>query len=67
MCMYLRAKFEVSSIILTSFRQGVSLHSPHPPPQNEPIISPLRLGLSLMKNNYILDSLRRGCKQKIEM
>ena len=30
---YFRAKFEVSSVILTSFRQGVIL--PLPPPQNE--------------------------------
>ena len=40
---YLRAKFEVSSIILTSFRQGVIL--PPSPPQNEPLKSPPRLGL----------------------
>ena len=33
---YLRAKFEVSSIILTGFRQGVILP---PPPQNEPLKS----------------------------
>ena len=34
MCMHLRSKFQVSSIILTSFRQGVILHlspPPHPP------------------------------------
>ena len=35
MCVYLRAKFEVSSTIITSFRQGV--------PQNEPPKSPPRL------------------------
>ena len=30
MCVYLRAKFQVSSIILTSFRQGVVLRPlPH--------------------------------------
>ena len=48
MCLYLRAKFEVSSIILTSFRQGVILLPPplpHPPPKNETIKSPPRLGL----------------------
>ena len=33
MGVYLRAKFEVSSIILTGFRQGgVILHPPPPPP-----------------------------------
>ena len=34
MCVYLRVKFVVSSIILTSFRQGVILHllTPTPPP-----------------------------------
>ena len=35
MCVYLRAKFEVSSTIITSFRQGV--------PQNGPPKSPPRL------------------------
>ena len=45
MCVYLRTKFEVSSIILTSFRQGV-IPPPPPPPQNEPLKSPLRLGLT---------------------
>ena len=39
---YLRAKFEVSSIILTSFRQGGTLP---PPPQNKLLKSPRRLGL----------------------
>ena len=29
MDLYLRAKFEVSSLILTSFRQGVILPHPH--------------------------------------
>ena len=33
--MYLRTKFQVSSIILTSFRQGVILPSSLSPPQNE--------------------------------
>ena len=42
MGVYLRAKFEVSSIILTGFRQGVILP---PPPQNESLKSPPRLGL----------------------
>ena len=47
MAVYLRVKFQVSSIILTSFRQGVGggvILLP-PPPQNEPLKSPLRLGL----------------------
>ena len=42
-CVYLCAKFEVSSIILTSFRQGGNF-TPLPP-QNEPLKSPPRLGL----------------------
>ena len=41
MCVYVRTKFEVSSIILTSFRRG------NPPPQNEPLKSPPRLGLNV--------------------
>ena len=44
--MYLRAKFEVSSIILTGFRRG-GVNSP-PPPQNEPLKSQPRLGLKLV-------------------
>ena len=41
MCVYFRAKYQVSSIILTSFRQGevVILPPPLPPPQNEPLKS----------------------------
>ena len=44
-------RFQVSSIILTSFRQGVVLHSPtlHLPPirpQNKPLKSPPRLALN---------------------
>ena len=50
MSVYLRAKFEVSSTILTSFRQGVIL-PPSPKPQNEPLKSPPRLGL----NNSLKD------------
>ena len=45
MGVYLRAKFEVSSIIVTGFRQGVILAPPPPTPQNEPLKSPFRLGL----------------------
>ena len=58
MYLYFRAKFEVSSIILTSFRQGrgwggeVILSPPHPP-QNEPLISPPRLVLTnIMKQTH---------------
>ena len=43
MGVYLPAIFEVSSIILTSFRQGGGRNSS--PPQNEPLKSPPRLGL----------------------
>ena len=43
MCLCLHAKFQVSSIILTGFRQRDNLS----PPQNEPLKkSPPRLGLS---------------------
>ena len=48
MGLYLRAKFEVSSIILTSFRLGREGGDFTPPlsPQKEPLKSPPRLGLS---------------------
>ena len=42
MGMYLCAKFEVSSVILTSFRQWAY----SPPPQNEPLKSPPKLELN---------------------
>ena len=42
--MYLRSKFQVSSIIITSFKQGVI--PPPPPLQKEPLGSPYRLGLT---------------------
>ena len=46
MCVYLRDKFEVSSIILTSLRQQVGVGGNYIlPPQNEPIKSLPRLGL----------------------
>ena len=54
MGVYLRAKFEVSSIILTGFRQGVIL--PPTPPQNEPLKSPPRLRLTL-KNSHLCKPL----------
>ena len=47
MCVHLRTKFQVSSTILTSFRQGVNFTPPSP--QNEPLKSPPRLEL-----NYVL-------------
>ena len=43
MGVYLHAKFEVSSIILTGFRQGGN----PPPPQNKPLKSPPRSGLKV--------------------
>ena len=48
MDVYLQTKFEVCSIILTSFRQGGGNFTPPPslPPQNEPLNSPPRLGLN---------------------
>ena len=52
MSVYLRAKFEVSSIILTSFGQGEGGGRGNfisRPPQNEPLKSPARLGL---KNGF---------------
>ena len=47
MIAYLRAKFQVSSIILTSFRQGVI--PPTPSPQNEHLKSPPKLVLKNIK------------------
>ena len=49
MYLYLRNKCQVSSIILTSFRQGVILIllNPPPQPQNETLKSPRRLGLNI--------------------
>ena len=52
MSVYLRAKFQVSSLILTSFRQGGRGWGNFTnPPQNEPLKGPPTLGLRL--NNYI--------------
>ena len=49
MCVYVRIKFQVSSIILTSFRQGRSFY---PPPQK----GPPRLGLKIkVKRNFPYD------------
>ena len=46
MGVYLRAKFEISSIILTSFRLGRGGGDFTSPTQNETLKSPPRLGLS---------------------
>ena len=56
MGVYLRAKFEVSSIILTSFRQGSNFTRPLPQPQTESLKSPSRLGL-ILKNILNLKNL----------
>ena len=49
----LHAKFEDSSIILTSFRQGGNLTPPPPhPPQNKPLKSPPKLGLKGMSRLF---------------
>ena len=48
MCVYLRTKFQVPGIILTSFIQreiGADFTPPLSPLQNEPLNSPPRLGL----------------------
>ena len=51
MCVDLRTKCIVSSIILTSLdRGGGEIILPPPPPQNEPLKSPSRLGLSGTQN-----------------
>ena len=69
---YLCAKFEVSSVILTSFRQGGSGggrggNFTSPPPQNEPLKSPPRLGLIYYKDLFkicLKISLVNYCKIK---
>ena len=47
-CVYLPTKFQVSSIILISFRRGNLTY----PPQNEPLKSPPRLGLNVRKSYF---------------
>ena len=54
MCVYLRTKFQISSIILTHFGEGgtgggmeVILPLLSPPPQNEPLKDPHILGLKI--------------------
>ena len=49
MGVYLRSKFEVSSIIIKGFRKGWI----PPPLPNEPLKSPPRLGLIMAQQNSI--------------
>ena len=53
MSVYLSDKFEVSSVILTRFRQGgvvvEAVILPLPPPQNELLKSPPRLGSKILR------------------
>ena len=53
-CVYLRAKFEVSNKSLMRFRLGGGKLPP--PPQNEPLKIPPRLGLKIHKNSLVLIS-----------
>ena len=65
MDVYLRAKIEVSSIILTSFRWGGGYFWP-PPPQNETLKSPPRLGLiSTYAQCLKIQLERQTCYEKI--
>ena len=50
MGVYLLAKLEDSSLILTGFREGGVILPAPPRPQNEPLKSPPRLGVSLRDN-----------------
>ena len=56
MCVYLRAKFELSSISVTSFRHGggSGIILPPPPPQNKPLNPPPpppQINISRSKDN----------------
>ena len=64
--MYLRAKFEVSSIILTNFRQRLI---PPATPQTEPLKSPPRLRLIMfyLRNIYISLFLIHAATQKFRL
>ena len=66
MCVYLRAKFEVSSIILTNFRQRLI---PPATPQTEPLKSPPILGLIMfyLRNIYISLFLIHAATQKFRL
>ena len=57
MCVYLRAKFEVSRIIITSFRQGVVLHCPPPPPTINSKRTPRKPTQIRVKINFMHDIL----------
>ena len=54
MFVYLRAKFEVCGIIITSFRerQGGCLSHPFTPTQNKPIKCRSRLGIKDLECSY---------------
>ena len=60
MGVYLRAKFEVYSVILTGFKQGVVL--PPSPPQDKPLKSPPGLGLMHNVPKW-LDTLQKSCRK----
>ena len=60
MCVYVRTKFQVSSIILTSFKQVVIFLLP----QNKPLKSSQRLGLKRLfkkiKSMEVTESIKSG-------
>ena len=47
---YVCTTFQVSSIILTSFRQGIILEPPHPPTSKRNLKKPTQIGV-----NYVID------------
>ena len=66
---YLRTKFEISSRILTRFRQR-GLILPPPQPQNEPVKSSARLGLKWKQHFHTitfheLPTLEYGCLMEL--
>ena len=66
MCVYLRTKFQVSSIVITIFRQG-EFYTPSP--QNEPLKNPPRLGLIKQHNFKVVGDWKkptRLCKCKYQ-
>ena len=69
MGVYLRTKFQISSVILTRFRQGIIL--PPFPPQDGPLKCPQRLGLMRLLycfwNNYSWVSSIRGYSNVISI
>ena len=59
MCVYLCTKFEASSIILMSFRQGRGVYPPPPgPTSKQPLKNPSRLGLR--SDIYFIYSVSAG-------